>query len=88
MFRLLTILVLGMIVYFTLKSKFTALDEKPKSKEVPPPEKKGNEDDASEMKKDPVCGTWVEDSSSYYADTSSGRVYFCSAECRDKYSSS
>jgi hypothetical protein len=34
-----------------------------------------------ELKRDPVCGTFVPVSTEFR----SGDLYFCSAECRDKY---
>ena len=38
-----------------------------------------------ELKRDPVCGTFVADSSSVKHVEGRNTVHFCSAECRDKY---
>jgi len=37
------------------------------------------------MERDPVCGTYVVPERSISVDDGAGRVYFCSAACRDKY---
>jgi uncharacterized protein len=38
-----------------------------------------------EMVRDPVCGTYVVPGRSMALTEGSQQVYFCSAECRDKY---
>lgn len=38
-----------------------------------------------ELKKDPVCGTYVSTSGSISRTVNGQLVYFCSAQCRDKY---
>ena len=38
-----------------------------------------------ELKKDPVCGTYVSQGASVTRKIGAEIVYFCSAECRDKY---
>lgn len=38
-----------------------------------------------ELKKDPVCGTYVSTSGSISRTVDGQQVYFCSAQCRDKY---
>jgi YHS domain-containing protein len=38
-----------------------------------------------ELKRDPVCGTFVAASSSIKHNEAGSTVHFCSAECRDKY---
>lgn len=38
-----------------------------------------------ELKKDPVCGTYVSTAGSLTETVNGGVVYFCSAECRDKF---
>ena len=37
------------------------------------------------MERDPVCGTFVVPERSVSVDDGTGRVYFCSTACRDKY---
>ena len=38
-----------------------------------------------ELKKDPVCGTYVSATSSITRTVKGQTLYFCSKECRDKY---
>jgi len=38
-----------------------------------------------ELKKDPVCGTYVSAASSLTRNVDGHVVYFCSKECRDKF---
>jgi YHS domain-containing protein len=40
-----------------------------------------------ELKKDPVCGTYVSTSGSLSRRVGGEMVYFCSAECREKFKS-
>jgi YHS domain-containing protein len=40
---------------------------------------------AGELKKDPVCGTYVSTAASLSRSVGGEVVYFCSKECRDKY---
>ncbi len=38
-----------------------------------------------ELKKDPICGTYVSTATSLSLNSHGQLVYFCSKECRDKY---
>jgi len=38
-----------------------------------------------ELKKDPVCGTFVSTATSVKKNTGAGVVHFCSVDCRDKF---
>ncbi len=38
-----------------------------------------------ELKRDPICGTYVDASSSLKATAAGQTLYFCSEECRRKY---
>jgi YHS domain-containing protein len=38
-----------------------------------------------ELKKDPVCGTFISTSTSMQKRSGGETYYFCSAECRDKF---
>ena len=40
---------------------------------------------AGELKKDPVCGTYVLAATAVKMSTGSQTIYFCSNECRDKH---
>ena len=41
---------------------------------------------AGELKRDPVCGTFVSTSTPFQKKVAGELRYFCSAECRDKFS--
>ena len=49
-------------------------------RQAPPPVSVGGE-----LKKDPVCGTYVSTVGSVSRKVDGQFVYFCSNECRDKY---
>lgn len=38
-----------------------------------------------ELKKDPVCGTYVSTATAFKKITGPETVYFCSEDCRDRY---
>ncbi len=40
-----------------------------------------------ELKKDPVCGTFIATSTAFKKTVGAQTYYFCSAACRDKFSS-
>ncbi len=40
---------------------------------------------AGELHKDPVCGTFVPGSSTWTRSVDGQTVYFCSADCRDRF---
>jgi YHS domain-containing protein len=40
---------------------------------------------SGELKRDPVCGTFVPASTTYRKTVNGEQYHFCSAECRDKY---
>ena len=52
----------------------------PKAQNSPP-----SQTPVNELKKDPVCGTYVSAGSSVTRTVNGTVVHFCSAECRDKY---
>ena len=38
-----------------------------------------------ELKKDPVCGTFISTATAFQKSTAGQTYYFCSTECRDKF---
>lgn len=38
-----------------------------------------------ELKKDPVCGTFISTATAFQKSVGGQTVYFCSTECRDKF---
>jgi len=54
--------------------------EAPPSRNAPPPVFAGGD-----LKKDPVCGTYVSEGASVTRTVNGELLHFCSKECRDKY---
>ena len=57
------------------------------------PQSSGNNQSSSvatggELKRDPVCGTYIASSNSVRKIVNGETLYFCSPECRDKYPAS
>ena len=50
-----------------------------------PPSSAANVPTGGELKRDPVCGTFVPVSSSIKKTVRGELMHFCSADCRDKY---
>jgi YHS domain-containing protein len=57
----------------------------PNAPETRTASKSGNVPAGGELKRDPVCGTFVATSSSLNKTVGGETVYFCSPACRDKY---
>jgi len=52
---------------------------------TPRPPAPPREQSSGELKKDPVCGTFVAAASSIKATVKGETIHFCSTACRDKY---
>jgi len=70
------------LVRSALKSLFASLQSGgvPQNRTQPPPVSPGGE-----LKKDPVCGTYVSTAASITQSVNGQVLHFCSKECRDKY---
>ena len=82
-FRVVVPLLLIFLLRSVLRSLFEGLRSKPDSavtRPEPPPVPAGGE-----LKRDPVCGTYVSTAGSITRSVRGQLVYFCSKECRDKY---
>jgi len=89
MFRTLAVLLLAMISYFSLKS-WLAPARPAARKPVPRPEdgaRPGGFDPrgSGEMVRDPVCGTYIEETTAVTELVDGRSVYFCSPACRDRF---
>ena len=78
---------LPLLVLFFLRAIFRSIfagvrsySPSPAKAPQPPPASTGGE-----LKKDPVCGTYVSTSGSVSRTVNGQLVYFCSPQCRDKY---
>ena len=81
---LLPILVLALIrgILRSIFQSFKVVSQPPPqaaSRQAPPVQMGG------ELKKDPVCGTYVSESASVTKKIDGELVHFCSKECRDRY---
>ena len=77
-------LLLLLLVRSVLRSIFQAFRGMQQSPPQSPPET-ATVSAGGELKKDPVCGTYVSAATSLSRNVNGGVVYFCSKECRDRY---
>lgn len=64
-----------------IRSLFKLLDFAAPNTPQPPPVPL-----SGELKRDPVCGTFVSSGTQFKKTVHGQAVYFCSADCRDRYS--
>ena len=84
--RIIILLILAMITYFTIKSVFKRPrmpEPKPPDPRIPP--KDDIYPDRSDMAQDPVCGTFVEPETALFIIHGDIKIFFCSDECRKKF---
>jgi YHS domain-containing protein len=90
MFRVIFYLLLTVVVISVLKSivgiflKGVAQAMKASSS-APGPRQSNQVPLTGELKKDPVCGTYIAAASSIKETVAGQTIHFCSAQCRDKY---
>ena len=80
-FRLLVPLLLFLIVRSVLRSLFTPSTRAPERAREPVPGVPAG----GELRKDPVCGTYVSVLAGVREKVKGETVYFCSTDCRDRY---
>jgi len=78
MFRL---ILLAGILYILLQWLRRSTSPAPKSRSYEP----SAQQKVEEMVQDPVCGTWVPVSQAVSLPGEKGTLFFCSAECREKF---
>lgn len=86
--RILIEFVLPLLLFFIVRSMFGGMfsHSSPSS-----PARRPSDDSSTrvppggELKKDPVCGTYVSTASSLSLQLGKETFYFCSAQCRDRY---
>jgi YHS domain-containing protein len=81
LFPLIAILLVRSVIVAVLK----ALSQAFHSEVQPQPKPAPTVQAGGELKKDPVCGTYVSPGASVTKSVKGELVHFCSAECRDKY---
>jgi len=77
--RIIVPLLLFLVLRSVLRSLFGGLQSAVKTQDRPQTQAGG------ELKKDPVCGTYVAASTGITHQIQGQPLYSCSAECRDKY---
>jgi len=82
-------LLLPLLVFWLLRSVLRGLfqtgrDVRRGPQQAPPPGQP-NVVAGGELKKDPVCGTYVSTGASVTRTVNGQLLHFCSKECRDKY---
>lgn len=77
--RILVPLFLFIVVRYVLRTVFSSL------KQPAGPQHRTEVPTGGELKRDPVCGTYVAAGTSLTRQIKGETHYFCSKECRDKY---
>jgi YHS domain-containing protein len=74
-----------LIVRLVLKTIAKTFSQVMNAPDQPEPPRAGKAPSGGELKKDPVCGTYVSQAAAVTKKFGSELVHFCSVECRDKY---
>ncbi|HUO32535.1 MAG TPA: hypothetical protein VMU80_25205 [Bryobacteraceae bacterium] len=82
LFRVLPLLFVFWLVRNLLSSFFSGFNTQVSAR---PPRPVPHVSPGGELKKDPVCGTYVSEDTAVTKRINGQTVHFCSAACRDKY---
>jgi len=91
MFRALLYLIIGLFLVTFLRMVIGVLSKglgqlfEPAASSAKRSETRANVPTGGELKRDPVCGTFVPVLNSIHVNIQGQVVHFCSTECRDKY---
>jgi YHS domain-containing protein len=81
---LIAILVVAFVRYVIAQiSKVFSSSGAPPSAQAPP--RAPASTSGGELHRDPICGTFVSEATSLKSSTDGATVYFCSANCRDRF---
>ena len=79
-------ILIPLLVFVLVRSFFRGLFQTRRTvSRQPPPASAPNVVLGGELKKDPVCGTYVSTGASVTRTVDGQVLHFCSKECRDKY---
>jgi len=81
-------LVVPLLLLFLVRSVLRSIFQSFRAMQQPPQDTARNAPTVpagGELKKDPVCGTYVSPAASLSRNVNGSVVYFCSKECRDRY---
>jgi YHS domain-containing protein len=95
MFRALLELIIGILGALVLRAIFSsvmkgfgaAASQAFQQQAPPPPSQPKETPRAGELHKDPICGTYVSESTSFRRQHSGRTFYYCSDACRQKHAS-
>ncbi len=82
--RLIRILIIGLVLFFIYRLLFKGNEPK-KNKRRRNAKKRSAAQAIEEMKKDPVCGTYVPESQGIKYQQGKTTCFFCSPECQKKF---
>ena len=68
--------VIGVVAKALFQSGMRPANQEPRRPSVP---------SGGELKKDPVCGTYISTATALHKKVGSEMYYFCSPECRDRF---
>lgn len=94
MFRAIFELLVTVLVIFFLRAVMRTIFKgfgdlmKPGANQPHPPSATNQVPLTGELKKDPICGTYISAATSIKETVGGQTLHFCSKECRDKYVSS
>jgi YHS domain-containing protein len=77
-------IVLPVVLFLILRAVIKSIFAKPRTAVTPSPSPSQSQP-GGELKKDPVCGTYVSVGAAVTRAVKGTTLYFCSAACRDKY---
>ena len=83
--RLIFEFIFPLILFLFLRSLLRSLFQNRSDSRRPPPPEVPTTIAGGELKRDPVCGTYVSTSLGVTKTVNGEAIYFCSKECRDKF---
>jgi len=92
MFRAIVYLIAFMLVMSVIRSvlgiitkAFSGLSSSTSPQAGAPGSRPSSPTSGGELKKDPVCGTFISTATAFQKSVNGQTYYFCSTECRDKF---
>ncbi len=86
MFRVVLYLLLAILIISLLRSVLGVIGKAVSAALEPTPPRNAAEP-GGELKRDPVCGTYISTVTSVKKSVGKDTIHFCSTACRDKYES-
>jgi YHS domain-containing protein len=77
--------VFPVLLFLVLRSLIASFLKGPARRSAPRPASQPMVSPGGELKKDPVCGTYVSTATSISRTVNGQKIYFCSKDCCEKY---